>query len=243
MPPATTTETILLGPDLSALATTVAGAVGVDAAGATAALLLVETPGGSSLGRVDVTNARFTVDLTRPVATPLPETGPVLLPRQVTVTKEDFTAWTALAITLTCADLLGAMAGAVQLACNYAKERRQYGQPIGAFQAVQHLLADAHVATEGARSVTRHAAWSVDALGADDALAAASLAKAYCARAARAACETSIQVHGGIGNTWDCLAHVYLRRALTSIDMFGGVGINLTRVLIHHKVGEPHGLR
>jgi hypothetical protein len=47
-------------------------------------------------------------------------------------------------------------------------------------------------------------------------------------------CETAIQVHGGIGNTWDCLAHVYLRRALLDIEMFGGVGPNLDRVLAHH---------
>ena len=88
--------------------------------------------------------------------------------------------------------------------------------PIGSFQAVQHLLADAFVATEGSRSVALHAAWAVDALPADEALAAAAVAKAYCARAARTVCETAIQVHGGIGNTWECLAHVYLRRALLS---------------------------
>ena len=66
----------------------------------------------------------------------------------------------------------------------------QYGRAIGSFQAVQHLLADAYVLTEGSRSVALHAAWAVDALAADEALAAASVAKAYCARAARAVCET-----------------------------------------------------
>ena len=80
---------------------------------------------------------------------------------------------------------------------------------------------------EGSSSVALHAAWAVDALPPDDALAAGAAAKAYCARAARTVCETAIQVHGGIGNTWECLAHVYLRRALLSIDMFGGVGTNL----------------
>ena len=57
-----------------------------------------------------------------------------------------------------------------------------------------------------------------------EALAAASVAKAYCTRAARTACETAIQVHGGIGNTWECLAHVHLRRALLSGDVLGGTG-------------------
>ncbi|HVV35923.1 MAG TPA: acyl-CoA dehydrogenase family protein [Acidimicrobiales bacterium] len=136
-------------------------------------------------------------------------------------------------LALTSADLVGIMQGATDLAVNYARERRQYGQPVGAFQAVQHLLADAAVVTEGARSITLHAAWAADALDGADALAAAAAAKAYCARAARDVCETCIQVHGGIGNTWECLAHVYLRRALASIDAFGGVGPNLERVLAH----------
>ena len=138
-----------------------------------------------------------------------------------------------LGLALTSADLVGVMQGALDLAVNYARDRAQYGQPIGAFQAVQHMLADAAVVTEGSRSVMLHAAWAVDALPADDALAAAAAAKAYCSRAARDVCETSIQVHGGIGNTWECLAHIYLRRALASSDAFGGVGPNLERVLAH----------
>ena len=137
----------------------------------------------------------------------------------------------ALGLALACADLVGVMQGAIDLATDYAKDRHQYGTAIGSFQAVQHLLADAFVAMEGSRSLALHAAWAVDALAADDALVAASVAKAYCARAARSVCETAIQVHGGIGNTWECLAHVYLRRALAGIDAFGGVGPSLQRVL------------
>ncbi len=64
------------------------------------------------------------------------------------------------------------------------------------------------------------------------------MAKAYCARAARTVCETAIQVHGGIGNTWECLAHVHLRRALLAADVLGGVGPNLARVLDHHGLGR-----
>ena len=130
--------------------------------------------------------------------------------------------WQSLGLAAACADLVGTMRGALALATEYARERKQYGATIGSFQAVQHLLADAHVATEGSRSIALHAAWAVDALPADDALAACSAAKAYCARAARSVCETSIQVHGGIGNTWECLAHVFLRRALFSTDVLGG---------------------
>ena len=129
------------------------------------------------------------------------------------------------------------MRGAVDLSVAYAADRRQYGAAIGSFQAVQHLLADAFVAMEGSRSLALHAAWAVDALEPQDALAAAAAAKAYAARAARSVCETAIQVHGGIGNTWECLAHVYLRRALLSIDVLGGVGPNLDRVLAHQLTG------
>jgi alkylation response protein AidB-like acyl-CoA dehydrogenase len=135
------------------------------------------------------------------------------------------------------------MRGAVALAADYARERKQYGAAIGSFQAVQHLLADALVAMEGSRSIALHAAWAVDALPAGDAFAAAAAAKAYCTRAARSVCETAIQVHGGIGNTWECLAHVYLRRALLSGDILGSVGVNLERVLMAHDVGGADGLR
>jgi alkylation response protein AidB-like acyl-CoA dehydrogenase len=134
------------------------------------------------------------------------------------------------------------MQGAVDLACDYAGQRRQYGQPIGAFQAVQHLLADALVATEGSRSVALHAAWAVDALAPHGAVVAGAVAKAYAARAARQVCETAIQVHGGIGNTWECLAHVFLRRALLSSDVFGGVDASLARVLADRGIGTD-GLR
>ena len=91
------------------------------------------------------------------------------------------------------------MRGAIDLAVEYARSRRQFGPAIGSFQAVQHLLADAYVSMEGS------VAWPGTRRGrstrspADDALAAGALAKAYCARAARTVCETSIQVHGGHG--------------------------------------------
>jgi alkylation response protein AidB-like acyl-CoA dehydrogenase len=70
-----------------------------------------------------------------------------------------------------------------------------------------------------------------------DALASAAGAKAYAARAAQTVCETAIQVHGGIGNTWECLAHVFLRRALLSTDVLGGANANIGRIL------DGHGLQ
>ena len=231
-------ETIALTTDLGALADGQRHAVAVDAAGASVALVLLP---GAVLGTVDLGPAGVRADLTRAVADP---TGaPTALAAATPLPEADLTSWTALGLATTCADLVGTMRGALDLATGYAAERRQYGRPVGSFQAVQHLLADALVATEGARSIALHAAWAVDALPPDDALAAAAQAKAWCARAARNVCETSIQVHGGIGNTWECLAHVHLRRAFLSIDVLGGVGPNLERVLAHQGVGGGDGLR
>ncbi len=128
--------------------------------------------------------------------------------------------WFALALVTTCADLVGTARGAHSLACDYAKIREQYGNPIGSYQAVAHLLAESLALIEGSVSVSRHAGWAVDELTAAQAVRAARVAKIYCARAARTVCETAVQVHGGIGNTWECLAHVYLRRALTSTELW-----------------------
>jgi hypothetical protein len=131
---------------------------------------------------------------------------------------EDAGRWRALALAVTCADLVGAARGAQALAVDYAKVREQYGATIGSYQAVGHLLAESLALIEGSVSVLRHAAWAVDDLPVAEAIEAAKVAKIYCARAALTVCETAIQVHGGIGNTWECLAHVYLRRVLTATE-------------------------
>jgi hypothetical protein len=136
------------------------------------------------------------------------------------LSEEDAGRWRALALTVTCADLVGAARGAHALACEYAKVREQYGATIGSYQAVGHLLAESLALIEGSISVLRHAAWAVDELPVAEAIEAARVAKIYCARAALTVCETSIQVHGGIGNTWECLAHVYLRRVLAATEMW-----------------------
>lgn len=133
---------------------------------------------------------------------------------------DDALRWQALALVATCADLVGTARGAHALACDYAKIREQYGKPIGSYQAIAHLLAEGLALIEGSVSVLRHAAWAVDEAPAADAVGAARIAKIYSARAARTVCETAIQVHGGIGNTWECAAHVYLRRALTSTNLW-----------------------
>ena len=128
--------------------------------------------------------------------------------------------WLALALATTSADLVGTARGAHTLAVDYAKIREQYGKSIGSYQAVAHLLAESLALIEGSVSILRHAAWAVDELDPAEAIRAGRFAKVYCARAARTVCETAIQVHGGIGNTWECLAHVFLRRALTSTQLW-----------------------
>jgi Acyl-CoA dehydrogenase, C-terminal domain len=247
-------ETVLLRSDLSGLSWLPNGdagvfgarlpAVAIDARNATSALALCAGPQGEPIVSVPLEPANAGVDLTRTVASAAVEAAPLPVPgRHDGISKEALDAWTALGLAATCADLVGAMRGALRLACDYVSARSQYGVPVGSFQAVQHLLADAHVSTEGSSSVALHAAWAVDALAPDKALVAAAVAKAYCARAARNVCEAVIQVHGGIGNTWECVAHLYLRRALLSIDILGGVGPSLDRVLQSRGIGDGHGLR
>jgi alkylation response protein AidB-like acyl-CoA dehydrogenase len=154
------------------------------------------------------------VDLTRTAAVP---DGPLKPVGQISAAHA--ARWRALALVLTSAEMLGAARAAQALACDYAKVRTQYGKTIGSYQAVSHPLAEGLALIEGSISVLRYAAWAVDALTPAAAIRAAKLAKVYCAHAARTICETSIQVHGGIGNTWDCLAHVCLRHVLAANGM------------------------
>jgi len=212
------------------------------AQGRVAAYVLVPDGDGFRLGLVEADAASEGADLTRAIR-PLPA-GVPLLPlagQSRRLTREDLAAWQALGLALTSADLVGLMRGVLDVTVDYAKERRQYGVAIGTFQAVQHLLAEASCLIEGAYSAALYPAWAADELAPAEALAAGRVAKAYCARAARTVCETAVQVHGGIGNTWDCIVHVYLRRALLSSEWFGDDGEQL-RQLERTRLGVSHGL-
>jgi hypothetical protein len=211
-----------LGP---VLADDLARQVGVDSRGSTIALddRAFDARGyqralalyGTTVFAADLDAARAAVDLTRANAD---IGGPAVAVGEVDSDVAD--RWLALALATTSADLVGAARGAHALACDYAKIREQYGKPIGSHQAVAHMLAESLALIEGSVSVLRHAAWAVDELTPAEANRAGRVAKIYCARAARTVCETAVQVHGGIGNTWECLAHVYLRRALTSTELW-----------------------
>ncbi len=110
------------------------------------------------------------------------------------------------------AEMLGAARQCLEMSVDYAKTRRQFGQPIGQFQAVKHTLAEMLLEVESAHAATYYAAWALDAASEDHALAA-SVAKAYTGEAARKVCGAAIQVHGGIGFTWEYDLHLYFKRA------------------------------
>jgi alkylation response protein AidB-like acyl-CoA dehydrogenase len=111
------------------------------------------------------------------------------------------------------ADALGAATAVMNLAIEYAKVRRQFDQPIGSFQAVQHLCVDMYEAVELARSGVVHALWAADAAEPPERHRAALRAKAFAGRLT-AVGDTAIQVFGGIGFTWEHDAHLYLKRLL-----------------------------
>lgn len=121
---------------------------------------------------------------------------------------------------LVAAGAVGGAAKALDTAVAYAKERVQFDRPIGSFQAVKHRAADAWRALEAARLATWYAAWAV-ANDADDARTAARAAKASAGDAFVRCAADSIQIHGGIGFTWEHDAHLYYRRALADQAMFG----------------------
>ena len=130
-------------------------------------------------------------------------------------------SWLALALAVTAADLVGVMSSALARAVEYSKERVQYGVKIGSFQAIQHMCADALVQIEAAASTTRYAAWGVDALDPAEALLAARTAKAAASEVGRDVTETVMQVFGGIGQTWEHVAHLHTRRALVDRELLG----------------------
>jgi alkylation response protein AidB-like acyl-CoA dehydrogenase len=118
------------------------------------------------------------------------------------------------------AEMLGAARRCLDMAVGYAKVREQFGQPIGSFQAIRHKCADMLLEVENSHSAVYYAAWALDA-GADDAEAAASIAKAYVGDASRKVCGDAIQVHGGIGFTWEFDLHMYFKRAKALEAQYG----------------------
>ncbi len=128
-----------------------------------------------------------------------------------------------------CAEMCGGAQQVLDLCTAYAKVRVAFGRPIGAYQAIKHRCADMLVAIENAKSITYYAAWAADR-DAPDAPLAASMAKAYVSDAARKVAGDGIQIHGGIGFTWEHDLHLYFKRAKGSEVTFGDATLHRERV-------------
>jgi hypothetical protein len=147
-----------------------------------------------------------------------------------------YARWRNRAYACMAAEMVGTARRIFDMALAYAKERRQFDVPIGSFQAIQHKLADMSLALERATAAVHYAAMTI---GGDDpdSSRAAHVAKAAAGEAARRILKDGIQIHGGIGYTWEHDLHLYLRRATGDEYLFGTTGWHLDRLaelLIDH---------
>jgi alkylation response protein AidB-like acyl-CoA dehydrogenase len=131
------------------------------------------------------------------------------------------------------AEMLGAARRCLDLSVAYAKVREQFGQPIGSFQAIRHKCAEMLLEVENSHAAVYYAAWALDARSEDQELAA-SVAKAYVGEAARKVGNESIQVHGGIGFTWEYDLHMYFKRIKALEAQYGDADYH--RELITRRV-------
>jgi alkylation response protein AidB-like acyl-CoA dehydrogenase len=127
------------------------------------------------------------------------------------------------------AEMVGGMQRTLEITVEYAKMRKQFGKPIGMFQAVQHQCADMYLETESSRSAAYYAAWALEE-NAPDASVAVSIAKMYASDACRTVGNRGIQIHGGMGFTWENDLHLYYRRAKSSETMFGDATFHRERI-------------
>jgi alkylation response protein AidB-like acyl-CoA dehydrogenase len=128
-----------------------------------------------------------------------------------------------------CAEMVGGMQWVLDTTVEYAKTRQQFGRAIGSFQAVQHQCADMLLMTESARSAAYYAAWALTE-GDPAASLAVSIAKAYCSDAFREVGNRGVQVHGGIGFTWEHDLQLYYKRCKSSETLFGDATYHRERI-------------
>ena len=128
-----------------------------------------------------------------------------------------------------CAEMVGGMQWVLDTTVEYAKTRQQFGRSIGSFQAVQHQCADMLLMTESARSAAYYAAWALTE-GDPAASGAVSIAKAYCSDAYREVANRGVQVHGGIGFTWEHDLQLYYKRSKSSETLFGDATFHRERI-------------
>ena len=130
-----------------------------------------------------------------------------------------------------CAEMVGLMRWALDTTVQYLKDRQAFGVPIGTFQALQHRAADMLVQTESSSSATYYAAYAI-ANDLPEASYAAAVAKAFCSDAVHFVTGQCIQLHGGIGYTWEHDAHLYFKRATTDRQLLGDAASHRERVLV-----------
>ena len=185
-----------------------AGLVAWDCDGADAALHLAAD---GTVTVLELGPAASTADLVRAVRK-IPKDSPAQDLGRLDAAQ--YAQWQAFALVMVSSELLGAARSLLEQAVEYARERHQYARAIGSFQAVQHLLADATVLVEGCTSATRYAAWCLDDQQPEQALKAARVAKAEANTSLPEVIRAAMQVFGGIAQTWEFPAHLYLRRIL-----------------------------
>jgi len=142
------------------------------------------------------------------------------------------------------AEMVGGMQRILDMSVEYAKTRKQYGKAIGAFQAVQHQCADMYLETESSRSAAYYAAWALDHDPAQ-AATAVSIAKMYASDACRTVGNRGVQIHGGMGFTWENDLHLYYRRAKASETMLGDATFHrerIARLVIDAPGAQPQGM-
>jgi alkylation response protein AidB-like acyl-CoA dehydrogenase len=132
------------------------------------------------------------------------------------------------------AEQVGGAQLVLEMAVQYAKDRIQFGRPIGSFQAIKHKCADMLLEVESAKSASYYASWCAAEMN-DELPSVASLAKAYCSEAYFHAAAENIQIHGGIGFTWEHPAHLYFKRAKSSELLFGDPTYH--RELLAQRIG------
>lgn len=138
----------------------------------------------------------------------------------------------ALAAVALSAEQVGGAQKCLDMAVDYAKQRIQFGRPIGSFQAIKHKCAEMSLKLGAARSASMYASWCAATRSAD-LMEEASVAKAYCSETFIYAAAENLQIHGGIGFTWEHAAHLYLRRAKSSELFLGDGRYHRERVIQH----------
>jgi alkylation response protein AidB-like acyl-CoA dehydrogenase len=176
--------------------------------------------------------AQRTLDLTRPMATLRLEAVPATLIGVAGAAGPALESVLDRGMTALAAEQAGAARACLEASAAYARERVQFGRPIGSFQAVKHKCADMLVKVELAQAAATEAARALSgAPDAPEAAVAAAVAHAVCSESFMFVAMENIQVHGGIGFTWEHPAHLYFRRAKASQLMFGGPGFYFEHLL------------